>query len=160
MEFEQIDQQGNRLVSLSRADEASVLREYSPVTHSLVVCLNSDASAVLIVEDRWKSELELPGGSLEEGETLRQCALREFREETGVEPSSLEWYGLLEWELAPDHRTEFGALYRCTLDERPPDMNTDEIGQVLFVDFSSTLRGVSMLDATLARLVREGRYLP
>ena len=160
MELAQTDQKGNRLVSLTRSDEATVLERHDPVSHSLVVCLNHNASSVLIVEAKWRSEWELPGGTREEGETPRECALRELHEETGLSPDSLEWYGLLEWRLAPDNRTEYGCLYRCVSSEFERDMGTGEIGRVEFLDFSSGLARVSPLDVTLAQLVRTKQYLP
>lgn len=52
--------------------------------------------AVLLVErgqSPFRGLWSLPGGSIEQGETPREAALRELREETGIE---VEIYGLLD----------------------------------------------------------------
>jgi len=48
------------------------------------------------------------------GETPRECALRELRKKQS-ESYGCEFRGVMEFRLQPDHRTEFGALYRATL---------------------------------------------
>jgi ADP-ribose pyrophosphatase YjhB (NUDIX family) len=55
-----------------------------------------------------KGQWSIPGGAVEAGETLRQCAAREAREETGLE---VEPGGILEVidsiHLAPDGRAHY-----------------------------------------------------
>jgi 8-oxo-dGTP pyrophosphatase MutT (NUDIX family) len=45
-----------------------------------------DSFLLMRHHNRW----DLPKGHLDEGETERQCALRELREETGIGPSDIE----------------------------------------------------------------------
>lgn len=60
--------------------------------------LNADSKLSLLLIKRgghpFMNCWALPGGFLQRGETLRECALREVYEETGVSPSSLMSVGL------------------------------------------------------------------
>ena len=61
--------------------------------------------------------LELPAGTLNEGESPEKCALREVREEVGMSAEHLERIG--EFYLAPGYSTEYMYVYLAT--ELSPD---------------------------------------
>lgn len=67
--------------------------------------------------------LELPAGSLEEGEPPDECAGREMREETGMSAGELQKIG--EFFLAPGYSTEFLHVY-LAMDLRPAPLQPDE----------------------------------
>ena len=56
--------------------------------------------------------LELPAGSIEEGETPEQCAARELVEECGLTADS--WRRLGEFWAAPDYSTEYVHAFEAT----------------------------------------------
>jgi ADP-ribose pyrophosphatase len=56
--------------------------------------------------------LELPAGSIEDGETPEQCAARELVEECGLEAGA--WRKLGEFWAAPDYSTEFVHAFEAT----------------------------------------------
>ena len=56
--------------------------------------------------------LELPAGTLDEGESPEECALRELREEIGMSAKKLEKVG--EFFLAPGYSTESMYIYLAT----------------------------------------------
>ena len=56
--------------------------------------------------------LELPAGTLEEGESPEVCAAREIREEIGMAAQNLQKIG--EFYLAPGYSTEFMHIYLAT----------------------------------------------
>ena len=56
--------------------------------------------------------LELPAGTLNEGEDPEVCASREVREETGMSAASLEKIG--EFHLVPGYSTEYMYIYLAT----------------------------------------------
>ena len=69
--------------------------------------------------------LELPAGTLEEGEDPRECALRELREETGMAAGTLKSLGDLY--LCPGYSTEHMHMYFATdLSPAPLEGDKDE----------------------------------
>lgn len=69
--------------------------------------------------------LELPAGTLDEGEDPEVCAAREIREETGKAAEKLTKLG--EFYLAPGYSTEFMIVYLATgLSDDPLDADDDE----------------------------------
>jgi ADP-ribose pyrophosphatase len=56
--------------------------------------------------------LELPAGSIEEGETPEECAVRELDEECGLRAGS--WRKLGEFWAAPDYSTEYVHAFEAT----------------------------------------------
>ncbi|MBK1665298.1 hypothetical protein CKO38_10925 [Rhodospirillum rubrum] len=77
------------------------------VASTLICCLRADRLLLLRrrkapFADHWVP----PGGKIEAGESPRQCALRELREETGLEAPRLEFRGLIH-ESSPDPTWEW-----------------------------------------------------
>jgi ADP-ribose pyrophosphatase len=69
--------------------------------------------------------LELPAGTLDEGESPENCALREIREETGYAAGNLTKLG--EFYLAPGYSTEYMFVYLATeLNPAPLPADPDE----------------------------------
>jgi ADP-ribose pyrophosphatase len=56
--------------------------------------------------------LELPAGSIEEGESPEECAARELVEECGLEAGS--WRELGSYWAAPDYSTEYVHAFEAT----------------------------------------------
>lgn len=65
-----------------------------------------------------KELLELPAGTLDEGESAKACASREIREETGFAAGKLTKLG--EFFLAPGYSTEYMVVYLATELRRAP----------------------------------------
>ena len=69
--------------------------------------------------------LELPAGTLDEGELPEVCAAREIREETGYAAGKMEKLG--EFYLAPGYSTEFMVVFLATeLTYDPLEADADE----------------------------------
>jgi 8-oxo-dGTP diphosphatase len=109
-----------RFVALHEIPESAL-----PASTRFAVMLARHADGVVLVFSRWRKVWELPGGLIDPGESARQCAVREFREETGGEAGEPEWLGCVE---VNDGSTHFGGVYRCTAREVPESFTSEETG--------------------------------
>lgn len=106
--------------------------------------------------------LELPAGTLEEGEDPLACAHREIREEIGMRANSIQPLG--EFYLAPGYSTEYMYVYLAR-DLSPSSLpqDADEFLSTVRVPFTQALKMANLgqiLDAkTLAALLLAQPYL-
>jgi len=89
-----------------------------PVTHGALVAIWCRGQ-VLLVRNSYVPYYSSPGGYLHRGETAREAAVRELREEIGVEVKPEQLVQSLElthdWEGKRDHV----VIFTLELDERP-----------------------------------------
>lgn len=96
--------------------------------------------------------LELPAGTLDEGETPEACALREVREETGMSAKNLERIG--EFFLAPGYSTEYMYIYLAT-DLSPDPLPGDE-DEIITVE---TIARGEISDLISRRVIQDAKSL-
>jgi ADP-ribose pyrophosphatase len=94
----------------------------------IIVPLDTDGSLLFVRQYRHAAGLdllELPAGTLDEGEAPEACAGREVREETGMAAGRLEHLG--GFYLAPGYSTEYMHVYLATdLRYDPLEADADE----------------------------------
>lgn len=134
------------------SEEEAVQEKWFPITHALVVAKNRDG--YLFMFNRWKNHWEVAGGMLEEGESLRQCALRELLEETNQIPSRMWFRGLMKFHLR-NGKTEYGGLFCAYIDETRPFQSNEEAGEIVFWDGKEEIGYVDEIDRTLIRYYLE-----
>ncbi|MCC8247081.1 NUDIX hydrolase [Saccharothrix luteola] len=148
------DRAGNALVGFRTVvdGELESLGDRDVVPAALVVV--EYAGAVLMVFDAWRREWELPGGGREPGETTRQTAVRELREETGIGEVALDGVAVAEFDLVAPDRHELLAIYRVRLRAAPRLLVNDEALDFLWwPPADPVVDGMSPLDAEIARRV-------
>lgn len=112
---------------LERLDGKQVI--YDTVVHNgavTMVAVDTDGQVLLVRQYRHstgKRLLELPAGTLEQGEAPEACAQRELREEVGMAAGSLK--KLAEFFLAPGYSTERMWIFLAR-DLRPEKLAGDE----------------------------------
>lgn len=96
---------------------------------AVVVPYFDDGTVALVRQYRHPAEadlLELPAGSIDPGETAKECAAREIREEVGYAAARLDY--LTEFFVSPGFLTEKMTVFLATgLAEAPSDPDSDEI---------------------------------
>ena len=107
-----------------------------------IVPILSDGRVVLVRQYRYaagKELLEIPAGTLEEGEPPLECATRELREETGYEAEELE--PLLSCLMAPGYSDEVIHFFAARgLKEVGADTEPDEDISVVPLDLAEVRR--------------------
>lgn len=77
--------------------------------------LNADVTLFAAVV-RWTGAIGFPGGLVEAGETLLECAIRECREEVGFSPSAENLVPVCSHEINPGFRSHLFS-YKVTPEE-------------------------------------------
>ncbi|HUF05332.1 MAG TPA: NUDIX hydrolase [Aridibacter sp.] len=139
-------------VTRSKIRENGVEYNRDIVVHpgsAVVVPYFEDETVALVSQYRYaagKELLELPAGSLEEGETALECAAREIREEVGYSAERLE--KLTEFYVSPGFLTESMTVFFATgLTHDPLEGDADE-----FID----VRRINLAEA--ASMARQNTF--
>jgi ADP-ribose pyrophosphatase YjhB (NUDIX family) len=148
-----MDAEGNQVLALRRCAERELdlLEPGSALTQSLVVA--TYGGAVLLVHNSWRLHWELPGGRLDPGETARHAAGRGFFEQTALLTPSLEFLAVVTFELVPDARREYAAVFVAPLDRRVEVgafVPNEEIGGLRWWDLKEELPDSADLDLWIA----------
>ena len=117
-----------------------------PGAARFAVMLAGTPRGTVLVFSRYRQVWELPGGLIDPGESARQCAQREFAEETGGTAGEAEWLGLLE---VHDGATHFGGVYRCKASFVPERFENEETGGLAWWTRASAPAPLGHADAVL-----------
>ncbi len=148
-----MDAEGNQVLALRRCAERELdlLEPRAALAQSLVVA--TYGGEVLLVHNSWRLHWELPGGRLGAAETARHAAARAFFEQTGQPAPDLEFLAVVTFELVPDARREYAAVFLAPLDRRPEVdafLPNDEIGELRWWDLREELPDSADLDLWIA----------
>jgi ADP-ribose pyrophosphatase len=130
------------LQSVPLADGTHAEREV--VVHRGAVALVPmvDEQHICLIENHrysvGKTLLEVPAGTIDEGESPEQTAARELEEETGYRAGSIR--RLRDWFVSPGVMTERMHLFLCeNLEPGPPHLELDERLKTVIVTWEDAL---------------------
>ena len=94
---------------------------------TMIMVYNKDTDEVLVI-DRLKKYpgLSFPGGHAEKGESFYECAVREVKEETGLDVSELEPCGMINWCKSDGSGRYVEFLYKTSVFSGTLSEGTDE----------------------------------
>jgi len=88
---------------------------------------NPDTNAVLIHNRTRKYPgYSFPGGHVERGESIYDCAVREVREETGLDVKNLKYCGVVHWVNRDNDERYLCFMYKTTQFDGELITKTDE----------------------------------
>jgi len=153
------DAKGNQLSEYITGDEAQLIAnaEYRPLTSALVIV--KGPAGFMLLMNRYRNEWELPGGMIEVGETPRETAVRECREESGYDITNLRFLGLLKFFLQPSwhiplERTEYTALYCTYIATELSFRENEEMLALHWHRIGEGIRNASLIDLKLLEFYR------
>lgn len=104
-----------------------VWRLTNPSTRGVSVAVRH-GDRLLCIRESYRRGLSLPGGGMNPGETMREAARRELREEVGLDFPADVFVELGELEFSADDRTHFVTFFALELPSMPaPDVDRREI---------------------------------
>jgi 8-oxo-dGTP pyrophosphatase MutT (NUDIX family) len=144
------DAEGNALLAVRPVAEEDLVAGREAMPAALVVVTVADA--VLVMFDSRRRQWELPGGMREPGETPREAAVRELREETGIHAVDLAFAAVAEFDLTKPDRRELLAVYRLDLPAPPRlTVNDEALAFRWWLPSDPVGADMSPLDAEFAR---------
>ncbi|OHV28152.1 hypothetical protein BCD49_38115 [Pseudofrankia sp. EUN1h] len=136
-------------------DEIDALRGQSLISVLSQLRDGYNSRSAPLVFDRHRQCWELPGGSIDPGETARQAAVRELHEESGCRVEQLIFAGFAQFLLGPEQRVEYAAVYAGHAASSDRFTPNDEIAAITWWDGTEPLAGrMQPLDVCLGRLAR------
>jgi 8-oxo-dGTP diphosphatase len=102
----------------------------------MVTCVmiqNTETNEVLVQNRKKKSPgWSFPGGHVERGESFYDCAVREVKEETGLEARNLKYCGVVHWVNRDNDERYLCLMYKTTEFYGELVAETDESEQFWF----------------------------
>ena len=151
------DTDGNVFISMESTDEV-LLSENPLLTHCLaVVKIEND---YLLGWNKWRNRYEIFGGCVENGESARECIIRECHEELGIKDVDIVYIGAMRFLMKPDffspkERIEYGGLYGIQLSNVSVEdlyskiKDKDEIAKLALYEQIKNRESIALIDEKL-----------
>lgn len=117
---------------------------YPPVAGSFAVI--KCEGKYLMCYNVWREQWELPAGSREEGETPKECAIRELYEETGQMVTDLKFKGLLKSKKTINGEIKFNPVYFANIEELQPFKENEETSKIMLWDLKEEIAAIDSVD--------------
>jgi 8-oxo-dGTP diphosphatase len=150
-----VNQRGTALLEYIRIAESELNSDIcQPLMGSFIAARHNDG--LLLVYHRTRASWELPGGRIEEGESARDCVIRELREETGQVAEDVTLEGVTKLR-APTGHVQYGAFYSAQLPTLAPFRESEEIARIAFWDGIRDIGHIDEIDWAVINLFQGGQ---
>lgn len=151
------DADENVFISMESTDEV-LLSENPLLTHCLAVVKIGDD--YLLGWNKWRNRYEIFGGCVENGESARECIIRECHEELGIKDIDIVYIGAMKFLMKPDffspkERIEYGGLYGIQLSNISVEdlyskiKDNDEIAKLALYEQIKNREPIALIDEKL-----------
>lgn len=137
-----INNEGFQLLECIALSENRI-HEFKPIAGSYAVI--RCGQKYLICFNKWRKQWEVPAGKCEEGETPKECAIRELFEETSQKVHELEFIGLIKVKK-PSGEIKFNPIYYTSVDEVTSFKENEETDKILLWDLSDEIGCMDEID--------------
>lgn len=133
-----------------KVNEADIAR-YENVTGAFAILYIG--KKVLLGYNDWRGQWELPAGGIQKGETARQAAIRELKEETHQENNDLHFAGLAKVQK-PNGTICYQAIFVAPHKELTPFVKCegDEMEKILLWDRKQAIGYIDECDLKILEL--------
>lgn len=103
-------------------------------TKLTIMCMVYKDDGSFLVENRLKKDwpgLTFPGGHVEDDELIKDAVIREMKEETGLNVSSIEPRGYIEWNEFGDDVRHLAMLFRTK--SFKGELKSSKEGEIFFI---------------------------
>lgn len=105
-------------------------RIFQPITIGVKVVVSNDDGEVLLVKQSYQSYWSLPGGGVESGESSRKAAIREVREETGIDIRDDQISLFSVYFSKREHKSDHILLFVARVSNQRPTLASAEISEI------------------------------
>lgn len=134
---------GIEFLEFIKATEEEIYN-YHPVAGSFAVIKCEDK--YLLCYNVWREQWELPAGSREDGETSKECAIRELYEETGQVATNLKFQGLLKSKKIINGKIKYNPVYLGEMEELQPFKENEETSKIMLWDIKEEIGSIDSVD--------------
>jgi 8-oxo-dGTP diphosphatase len=124
------------------------LKNYEPLAGSYAVVKFNEK--YLLCFNTWRKQWEVPAGGRKEGETPKECAIRELFEETAQVVDDMEFIGLIKVKK-PNGTIKYNPIYYANLNHIAPFKENDETDEIIFWNLTDDVCYIDEVDEAVIK---------
>ena len=146
---------GHQLLEYIQVPEQDLIESdiFKPIKGSFAFIKCNDK--YLVAYNKKRKQWEFPAGKIEQGETCKECAIRELFEETTQSVKDLEYKGLFKIYDKHKNQTRYRAVYYAEVDKITEFQENDEMSEIILWDLESDIGYFDEVDKKMLQLCLE-----